>query len=486
MAGGSSTPHGIPHGPRFDAAGRQPGLVGADPPPWNAEYGFGLRRPAGPPPASGARSGLSVVAIAGPPGGFRGGLPSALAGTHLGLFCDSASGFARRVVIGPRLQIPADLPRSGIEQYRQQVEAVLLRLTWEAEAWAEAGSRKRNQVAAYPGSASGRPAVRLPDRQRGTAERPRATGPSGGLNQPRHGPRTGRPPRTGFVCWKAMSASPFSPRTAGGQRPLLSISQLNELLRETIQAVFPSVWVSGEISDLTRPQSGHVYLTLKDDQSQLRAVIWRGTARSLRFDLQDGMQVVCEGAVDIYPPRGTYQLVIRQLEPRGVGALQLALSQLRERLTAEGLFDVRHKRPLPRFPRRIAVITSPTGAAIRDFLEVVRQRWHGSHVLLIPTRVQGAEATDEIIQALRLAQRLRPRPDVIVLTRGGGSLEDLWCFNEERLVREIHAAQIPLISAIGHEIDVTLADLVADVPRPDAHRGGCAGRAVPAGSHAGA
>ena len=282
-----------------------------------------------------------------------------------------------------------------------------------------------------------------------------------------------------------MSASPFSPRTAGGQRPLLSISQLNELLRETIQAVFPSVWVSGEISDLTRPQSGHVYLTLKDDQSQLRAVIWRGTARSLRFDLQDGMQVVCEGAVDIYPPRGTYQLVIRQLEPRGVGALQLVLTQLRERLTAEGLFDVRHKRPLPRFPRRIAVITSPTGAAIRDFLEVVRQRWHGSHVLLIPTRVQGAEATDEIIQALRLAQRLRPRPDVLVLTRGGGSLEDLWCFNEERLVREIHAAQIPLISAIGHEIDVTLADLVADVRALTPTEAG-AGRAVPDGSHPGA
>ena len=260
-----------------------------------------------------------------------------------------------------------------------------------------------------------------------------------------------------------MCQSSFPLSAAGPQRKVLSVSQLNSLIRDTLQSAFPSVWVSGEVVDLSRPQSGHVYLSLKDDQGQLRAVIWRGTASRLRFDLQDGMQVICEGVVDVYPPRGTYQLIIRQLEPRGIGALQLALIQLRERLAAEGLFDPAHKQALPRFPRRIAVITSPTGAAIRDFLEVVRRRWRGSQLLVIPTRVQGAEATDEIIQAMRTAHRLRPRPDVLVLTRGGGSLEDLWCFNEERLVREIYAAQIPVVSAVGHEIDVTLADLVADL-----------------------
>jgi exodeoxyribonuclease VII large subunit len=261
-----------------------------------------------------------------------------------------------------------------------------------------------------------------------------------------------------------MSPSSFvPPSTPGFQRSALSVSQLNALIRDTLQAAFPRVWVRGEITDLSRPQSGHVYLSLKDDQSQLRAVMWRNTASRLRFDLQDGMEVLCEGMVDVYPPRGTYQLIIQQIEPRGIGALQLALMQLREKLAAEGLFDPLHKQPLPRFPRQIAVITSPTGAAIRDFLEIVRRRWRGAKILVIPSRVQGTEATEEIIQAMRTAHRLRPLPDLLVLARGGGSLDDLWCFNEERLVREIHAARIPIISAIGHEIDVTLADLVADL-----------------------
>ncbi len=259
-----------------------------------------------------------------------------------------------------------------------------------------------------------------------------------------------------------MSPSPSSPFADDPQRPLLNVSQLNAMIRDTLQTAFPRVWVRGEIGDLSQPQSGHVYLSLKDEQGQIRGVIWRSTAQRLRFDLQDGMQVICEGMVDVYPPRGTYQLIIHQVEPQGLGALQLALLQLRERLTEEGLFRPEHKQPLPRFPRRIAVITSPTGAAIRDFLEVVRRRWNACQVLVIPTRVQGAEATDEMIQALRTAHQLRPPPDIIVLTRGGGSLEDLWCFNEERLVRAIHAAQIPIVSAVGHEIDVTLADLVAD------------------------
>jgi exodeoxyribonuclease VII large subunit len=238
---------------------------------------------------------------------------------------------------------------------------------------------------------------------------------------------------------------------------------LTALIKETLAERFPAIWVAGEISDLARPQSGHLYLTLKDSEAQIRAVMWRGVASRLRFDLEDGMQVLCCGDVDVYPPRGTYQLVIRQVEPRGLGGLQLALRKLQLKLEAEGLFDPRHKKPLPRFPRRLAVVTSPTGAAVRDFVETLRARWQGVDVLVLPTKVQGEGAAAEIAQAITLANRLDPPPDVLVVTRGGGSLEDLWCFNEERVVRAIFASRIPVVSAIGHEIDVTLSDLVADV-----------------------
>jgi exodeoxyribonuclease VII large subunit len=246
-------------------------------------------------------------------------------------------------------------------------------------------------------------------------------------------------------------------------RQVLTVTELNLRLRDALQRQFPSVWVSGEISDLARPRSGHIYLTLKDDQGQIRAVMWRTTAQHLPFDLTDGLEVICEGQIDLYPPRGSYQLIVRQIEPKGTGALQLALQQLRQRLAAEGLFDASRKRPLPRFPRQVAVVTSPTGAAIHDFLEVQRRRWQGSQVLVIPTRVQGAEAAAEIAAAIQCAQRLRPLPDVLVVTRGGGSLEDLWCFNDERVVRAIASSPMPVVSAVGHEIDVTLADLAADV-----------------------
>jgi exodeoxyribonuclease VII large subunit len=255
----------------------------------------------------------------------------------------------------------------------------------------------------------------------------------------------------------------FSEPEPAPKRQVLSVSELNRQLRETLQSRFPSIWISGEASDIARPQSGHIYLTLKDNEGQIKAVIWRGVASRLRFDLKDGMELICEGSLDVYPPRGTYQLILRQIEPKGMGALQLALEQLRERLSREGLFSPDRKRPLPRFPRRVAVVTSPTGAAIRDFLEVQRRRWRGSQVLVLPTRVQGAEAAEEIVAAIHAAQRLLPRPDVLVVTRGGGSLEDLWCFNDERVVRAIASAQIPVVSAIGHEIDVTLSDLAADV-----------------------
>jgi exodeoxyribonuclease VII large subunit len=244
---------------------------------------------------------------------------------------------------------------------------------------------------------------------------------------------------------------------------LLSVGQLTARIKQTLEGAFPAVWVVGEVTDLARPRSGHIYLTLKDASAQIRAVLWRTVATRLPFDLEDGQEVICQGNVEVYAPRGSYQLVIRRIEPRGMGALQLALRRLQSRLAAEGLFDPARKRPLPRFPRRIAVVTSPTGAAVRDFLEVVRGRWQGADVLVVPTKVQGEGAAEEIAAAIALVNRLRPAPSVLVVTRGGGSMEDLWCFNEEAVVRAIHGSSVPVVSAIGHEIDVTLSDLVADV-----------------------
>jgi len=244
---------------------------------------------------------------------------------------------------------------------------------------------------------------------------------------------------------------------------VLSVSELSAALKNVLENSFPSVWVAGEISNFSRPQSGHCYLTLKDENAQIRAVIWRGTASRLRFDLHDGLEVICRGGIDLYAPRGSYQLVIQEVEPRGLGALELALRRLKEKLAAEGLFDPRRKRPLPAFPRRLAFVTSPTGAAIRDFLEVLRRRWAGIQVLVVPTRVQGDGAGDEIAAAIRQVNRWSDPPDVLIVGRGGGSLEDLWCFNEEAVCRAIYESEIPVVSAVGHEIDVTLSDLVADV-----------------------
>jgi len=273
------------------------------------------------------------------------------------------------------------------------------------------------------------------------------------------------------------------------QRPL-SVWELTSQLKDLLEAAFPTVWVAGEVSNFTRPQSGHCYLTLKDDRAQLRAVLWRGVATRVRFDLHDGLEVICRGHLDVYVQRGSYQLVIEDIVPRGMGALELALRQLREKLAREGLFDTARKRPLPAFVRRIAVVTSPTGAAIRDFLQVLGRRWRGADVLVVPVRVQGEGAAAEIAAAIETVNRLpergditdydrlgKPsscrqpnisdvpffRPDCIVVTRGGGSMEDLWAFNEEAVVRAIAASEIPVISAVGHEIDVTLADLAADL-----------------------
>jgi exodeoxyribonuclease VII large subunit len=252
--------------------------------------------------------------------------------------------------------------------------------------------------------------------------------------------------------------------TPGSQRESpLGIDQLNQRIKELLQRSIGQVWVSGELSDVVRPPSGHIYLTLKEHESQIRGVMWRSSAAKLDFELENGQSVLVHGQLDVYSPRGTYQLVIRHIEPVGLGGLQLAFRQLHQRLAAEGLFAAERKRPLPLLPQRIGIVTSPSGAAIRDFLRALERRWSQPQVVLIPARVQGAGAATELAEAIRAAHRLTPRPDVLVVGRGGGSLEDLWAFNEEPLVRAVAASEIPVVSAVGHEIDVTLCDLAADL-----------------------
>ena len=245
--------------------------------------------------------------------------------------------------------------------------------------------------------------------------------------------------------------------------PLLTVSALTHLIEATLESTFCSLWVSGEVADVSRPHSGHVYFTLKDQTAQLRSVLWRTSAARLKFQLEDGQQVICQGDLDVYPPRGTYQLVVQHVEPQGQGALLLAFQQLQKRLASEGLFDPRHKKPLPSFPRRVGFVTSPGGAAVHDFLQVAARRFRGVNIVIIPARVQGAGAAAEIARGIETANRLQPPLDCLVVGRGGGSMEDLWSFNEEIVVRAIFASKIPVVSAVGHEIDVTLADLVADV-----------------------
>src|SRR6476646_8016020 len=215
----------------------------------------------------------------------------------------------------------------------------------------------------------------------------------------------------------AVSTSPAAQQT-------LTVAQLTAQIKNKLEGEFTSVWVVGEISNYSRPQSGHSYFTLKDDQAQIRVVMWRSAAARLKFDLADGLDIVCHGHIDVYAARGSYQLVVDEVQPKGVGARELALRKLREKLSAEGLFDPTRKRKLPMFPRRIAFVTSPTGAAVHDFLQVLRRRWRGVDVLVIPARVQGDGAAQEIVAGIRLANRLNPRPDVLVIGRGGGSLED--------------------------------------------------------------
>ncbi len=242
---------------------------------------------------------------------------------------------------------------------------------------------------------------------------------------------------------------------------IATVSELTARIKSTLERGFDDVVVRGEVSGLSRPRSGHVYLNLKDDGACLRSVLWRSTAQRVPFELHDGLAVRAWGSISVYAPRGDYQLIIDRIEPEGIGALELAFRQMFARLAAEGLFDPERKRPLPEFPRRIAVVTSPTGAAVRDFLQVVGRRWSASEILIVPARVQGQGAAAEVAAGIELANRIAG-VDLVIVTRGGGSLEDLWAFNEEVVARAIVASRVPVVSAVGHEVDVTIADHAAD------------------------
>lgn len=246
----------------------------------------------------------------------------------------------------------------------------------------------------------------------------------------------------------------------------LTVSQLTAQVRGLIEAKFPSVWVAGEVSNFTRASSGHWYFTLKDANAQIRTVAFRGINLRLRFDLKNGMEIIARGRLTVYDPKGDYQFIVEEVQPKGVGGTELALRQLKEKLLAKGYFDPKRKRPLPRPPKRVALVASATGAAVRDMIEVFSQRWPFTEVIVKPSRVQGEGAASEIAMSVKLLNWLHATGklpiDTIVLGRGGGSTEDLWAFNEEVVADAIFASKVPVISAVGHETDVTVADLVAD------------------------
>ncbi len=246
---------------------------------------------------------------------------------------------------------------------------------------------------------------------------------------------------------------------------IYSVTDLTRMIKNHLEQEFPLVWISGEVSNLKNPLSGHCYFTLKDERSQLRVVIFRSNFQALRLKPADSLKIICRGQLTVYEPRGEYQLLVDYLEPLGMGALAQAYEQLKTRLAAEGLFDSQYKRPIPFLPRRLAVVTSPSGAAIRDFLQILNRRFPNIEVLLYPVRVQGQGAAEEIVAAIQTLN-IMSDSDVIILTRGGGSIEDLWAFNEEIVARAIFHSAIPIISAVGHEIDFTIADFAADLRAP--------------------
>ena len=249
------------------------------------------------------------------------------------------------------------------------------------------------------------------------------------------------------------------------RQPIYSVTELTKKIKSLLEESFPFIWISGEISNFRRPISGHCYFTLKDDTAQINAVMFRGQTRNLKFNLEDGLLVTGFGRISVYEPRGTYQMILEYLEPGGIGALQVAFEQLKTRLDAEGLFDAAHKRSLPFLPKKISVVTSPTGAVIHDILNIIHRRFSNLHVEVVPVRVQGNGAVEQIVSAFDLINE-RHDADVVILARGGGSLEDLHAFNDEAVARAVFHATIPVVSAVGHETDYTIVDFVADLRAP--------------------
>jgi len=250
-----------------------------------------------------------------------------------------------------------------------------------------------------------------------------------------------------------------------GTTSIFSVTELTQQIRETLEISYSNLWVEGEISNMKVPSSGHFYFTLKDKNSQIRAVMFRHKNKSLRFTPEDGIKVICKCRINVYEPRGEYQLLIESITPKGIGDLQFAFEQLKKKLEKEGLFDDERKKKIPFLPEKIAVITSPTGAAVKDILNIITRRFPKMAIIIIPVKVQGKEASLEIEDALNTANTY-VKADVIILGRGGGSIEDLWPFNEERVARAIFNSNIPVISAVGHETDFTIADFVADLRAP--------------------
>lgn len=246
---------------------------------------------------------------------------------------------------------------------------------------------------------------------------------------------------------------------------IYSVKEITRQVRGMLENEFPDVWVRGEICDLSKPTSGHVYFVLKDEESQLNAALFGYLRKGFKFSLEEGLQIIAHGRISVYERQGRYQLIIDKIEPAGKGALQLAFEQLKTKLEKEGLYEPSHKKPIPLLPGRIGVVTSPTGAAIRDILNIIERRFPNMEIILYPVRVQGKEAPREIVEAVESFNQ-RKDVDVLIVGRGGGSIEDLWAFNEEAVARSIYASRIPVISAVGHEIDFTIADFVADLRAP--------------------
>jgi exodeoxyribonuclease VII large subunit len=278
-------------------------------------------------------------------------------------------------------------------------------------------------------------------------------------------PLRGREDAPGPEAGGAPRERTASPSERPGRRRALTVSELTDRIQGVLETEFVDVWVEGEVSNLKLASSGHWYFSLKDEKSQIRAVVWKIDTRLVRFRPKDGMKVLVRGQLRVYPPRGEYQISVQVLEPLGKGSLQQAFEDRKEKLEREGLFDPARKRPIPMLPHRIGVVTSPTGAVLRDILRVLRSRYVNLEVLVYPALVQGDGAAAEIVRGIRALNRLGGL-DVIVLARGGGSLEDLWAFNEESVARAIAASRIPTISAVGHETDFTIADFVADLRAP--------------------